>query len=301
MTLIAASPPPAGLDWAHPIVRDWFLERFLSPTEPQQLGWPHIVAGHTVLISAPTGSGKTLAAFLAAIDRLVRKALAGTLEDRTEVVYVSPLRALSNDIEKNLQSPLAEILALAERRGLAMPPVRTVVRTGDTLAPERRKMVERPPHILVTTPESLYVLLGSESGRKMLATTRSVEVWTMRPSSTGYMQETTILGSPSHPFVVTSTRHRRQPPHGSSASWWQSVGITIPARWAACRIVVFSGTSSVWPLIVKLITVLSFSRRRPYEAIPAEAISILIRSSAYSTGSGSGTRFGSGHTPAGHT
>jgi ATP-dependent Lhr-like helicase len=176
MTLFASSPPPAGLDWAHPIVRDWFLERFLSPTEPQQLGWPHIVAGHTVLISAPTGSGKTLAAFLAAIDRLVRKALAGTLEDRTEVVYVSPLRALSNDIEKNLQSPLAEIVALAERRGLAMPPIRTAVRTGDTLAPERRKMIERPPHILVTTPESLYILLTAERSRRMLASARTVIV-----------------------------------------------------------------------------------------------------------------------------
>ena len=176
MTLFASSPPPAGLDWAHPIVRDWFLERFLSPTEPQTLGWPHIVAGRTVLISAPTGSGKTLAAFLAAIDRLVRKALAGTLEDRTEVVYVSPLRALSNDIEKNLQAPLAEILALAERRGVAMPPIRTAVRTGDTLAPERRKMVERPPHILVTTPESLYILLTAERSRRMLATARTVIV-----------------------------------------------------------------------------------------------------------------------------
>jgi ATP-dependent Lhr-like helicase len=176
MTLFAASPPPAGLDWAHPIVRDWFLERFISPTEPQLLGWPHIVAGRTVLISAPTGSGKTLAAFLAAIDQLVRKALTGTLEDRTEVVYVSPLRALSNDIEKNLQSPLAEILALADRRGHSMPPIRTAVRTGDTLAPERRKMVERPPHILVTTPESLYILLTAERSRRMLASAHTVIV-----------------------------------------------------------------------------------------------------------------------------
>ena len=176
MTLPAASPPPAGLDWAHPIVREWFLDRFASPTEPQVLGWPHIVAGRTVLISAPTGSGKTLAAFLAAIDQLVRKALAGTLEDRTEVVYVSPLRALSNDIEKNLQAPLAEILALAERRGLAMPPIRTAVRTGDTLAPARRKMIERPPHILVTTPESLYILLTAERSRRMLASARTVIV-----------------------------------------------------------------------------------------------------------------------------
>jgi ATP-dependent Lhr-like helicase len=176
--MASLSSPPAfgGLDWAHPLVRDWFLDRFRSPTEPQIEGWPHIVAGRTVLISAPTGSGKTLAAFLAAIDRLVRQALAGTIEDRTEVVYVSPLRALSNDIEKNLQTPLAEIVALAGRRGLAMPPIRTAVRTGDTLQPERRKMLARPPHILVTTPESLYVLLTSERSRRMLATAHTVIV-----------------------------------------------------------------------------------------------------------------------------
>jgi ATP-dependent Lhr-like helicase len=175
MTL-PASPSPAGLEWAHPLVRDWFAARFSSPTEPQMLGWPHIVGGRTVLISAPTGSGKTLAAFLAAIDRLVRKALAGTIEDRTEVVYVSPLRALSNDIDNNLQTPLAEILQLAARRGLAMPPIRTAVRTGDTLAHARRKMVDRPPHILVTTPESLYILLTAERSRRMLASAETVIV-----------------------------------------------------------------------------------------------------------------------------
>jgi ATP-dependent Lhr-like helicase len=176
MTSVPSSPVFSSLEWAHPLVRDWFLDRFRSPTEPQREGWPHIVAGRTVLISAPTGSGKTLAAFLAAIDRLVRQALAGTLEDRTEVVYVSPLRALSNDIEKNLQTPLAEIMALAEQRGLAMPPIRTAVRTGDTLQPQRRKMVARPPHILVTTPESLYILLTAERSRRMLATARTVIV-----------------------------------------------------------------------------------------------------------------------------
>ena len=144
------------------------MGRFVSPTEPQEQGWPHIVAGRATLISAPTGSGKTLAAFLACIDRLIRKALSGELQDRTEVLYVSPLKALSNDIHKNLEIPLGEITALAGRRGLLMPPVRAAVRTGDTLMPERRAMLARPPHILVTTPESLYLLLTAEKSRAIL-------------------------------------------------------------------------------------------------------------------------------------
>src|SRR6266550_9588392 len=113
-----------SLEWAHPLVRDWFVQKFGTPTEPQEQGWPHILAGRTTLISAPTGSGKTLAAFLACIDRLVRKAVAGDLSDRTEVVYVSPLKALGNDIQKNLEAPLGEILALANERGFLMPEIR---------------------------------------------------------------------------------------------------------------------------------------------------------------------------------
>src|ERR1700722_7470541 len=150
---------PASIAWAHPLVAEWFVAKFGTPTEPQQQGWPEILAGKTTLISAPTGSGKTLAAFLICIDRLVRKALRGELTDCTEVLYVSPLKALSNDIQKNLEGPLGEILALAAERGLLMPEIRTAVRTGDTLAHERRAMLKRPPHILVTTPESLYILL----------------------------------------------------------------------------------------------------------------------------------------------
>src|SRR2546423_11435000 len=110
--------PQDVLNWAHPLVREWFVERFSTPTEPQEQGWPHILADRTTLISAPTGSGKTLAAFLACIDRLVRKALAGSLGDRTEVLYISPLKALGNDIQKNLEIPLREILDLAAERGL---------------------------------------------------------------------------------------------------------------------------------------------------------------------------------------
>jgi ATP-dependent Lhr-like helicase len=166
----------AALCWAHPLVREWFTSKFGSPTEPQEQGWPHILAGHTTLISAPTGSGKTLAAFLACIDRLIRKALSGTLEDRTEVLYVSPLKALGNDIQKNLEVPLAEILQLAGRRGLLMPEIRTAVRTGDTLMSERRAMLKRPPHILVTTPESLYILLTAEKSRALLRDVETVIV-----------------------------------------------------------------------------------------------------------------------------
>src|SRR5438874_12603912 len=172
------TPPavPASLAWAHPLVQEWFVSKFGTPTEPQEQGWPHIIAGRTTLISAPTGSGKTLAAFLSCIDELVRKALSGDLQDRTEVLYVSPLKALGNAIQKNLEIPLGEILQLAASRGLLMPEIRTAVRTGDTLMAERRAMIKRPPHILVTTPESVYILLTAESSRKILRDVETVIV-----------------------------------------------------------------------------------------------------------------------------
>ncbi|HZE26494.1 MAG TPA: DEAD/DEAH box helicase [Terriglobales bacterium] len=169
-------PVPSSLSWAHPLLQEWFVRRFGTPTEPQEQGWPHIWAGRTTLISAPTGSGKTLAAFLACIDRLVRKALAGDLADRTEVLYISPLKALGNDIQKNLEVPLGEILQMAGERGLLMPEIRTAVRTGDTLMHERRAMLKRPPHILVTTPESLYILLTAEKSRAILRDVETVIV-----------------------------------------------------------------------------------------------------------------------------
>src|SRR3984885_13062874 len=175
-TIFPMISPPSPLDWAHPLVREWFVRRFGTPTEPQEQGWPHILAGHTTLISAPTGSGKTLAAFLACIHRLVRKALAGDLQDRTEVLYVSPLKALGNDIQKNLEVPLGEILQMAGERGLLMPQIRTAVRTGDTLMHERGAMPKRPPHILVTTPESLYILLTAEKSRAILRDVETVIV-----------------------------------------------------------------------------------------------------------------------------
>src|SRR6266850_3034013 len=173
MSAISVLP---ALAWAHPLVRDWFVQRFGTPTEPQEQGWPHILAGHTTLISAPTGSGKTLAAFLACINRLVCKAVAGELTDRTEVLYISPLKALGNDIQKNLEVPLGEILQMAGERGLLMPEIRTAVRTGDTLIHERRAMLKQPPHILVTTPESLYILLTAERSRAILRDVETVIV-----------------------------------------------------------------------------------------------------------------------------
>jgi ATP-dependent helicase Lhr and Lhr-like helicase len=160
----------------HPVVEAWFGRRFVEPTPVQARGWPVIAGGHDVLLTAPTGSGKTLAAFLHCLDALVRKAANGTLEDGTEVVYVSPLRALSNDIRRNLEEPLGELRAVASEMGVRALDIRTAVRTGDTSAAERRRGAKRPPHVLVTTPESLYILLTSESGRRGLSGVRTVIV-----------------------------------------------------------------------------------------------------------------------------
>ncbi|MEQ9072065.1 MAG: DEAD/DEAH box helicase, partial [Gimesia chilikensis] len=140
----------------HPIIEKWFRKRFAGPTEPQQQGWPCINRGEHTLISAPTGSGKTLTAFLSVIDRIVKRSLEGDLDDETVVVYVSPLRALSNDMHRNLTEPLEEISALLEEEGYLFTPIRIGLRTGDTPSSQRTALVRRPPHILVTTPESLY-------------------------------------------------------------------------------------------------------------------------------------------------
>src|SRR5580698_3151920 len=167
---------PTSLAWAHPVVQEWFVGRFGTPTEPQEQGWPHIQDGKPTLISAPTGSGKTLAAFLICIDQLIRKALEGRLGPETEVVYVSPLKALSNDVQKNLEAPLREIQQLALERGYLSTQIRTAIRTGDTLPAERQRMLKQPPHILVTTPESLYILLTAEKSRNNLRHVRTVIV-----------------------------------------------------------------------------------------------------------------------------
>lgn len=166
------------LDGFHPAVSTWFRSTFPSVTGAQAQAWPLIRQRQSTLIAAPTGSGKTLTAFLAVLDDLVHQGLAhgGELPDETLVVYVSPLKALSNDIQINLQNPLAGITEHLQNLGLPPLVIRTAVRTGDTPQKDRAQMRKRPPHILVTTPESLYVLLGSDSGRQMLASTRTVIV-----------------------------------------------------------------------------------------------------------------------------
>src|SRR5688572_8015280 len=160
----------------HPVVARWFHERFGTATEPQAKGWPLIQGRRDTLIAAPTGSGKTLAAFLAALDELFRRGWTGTLADETWVVYVSPLKALSNDIQKNLLGPLEEIRRAGAAEGLPDVELRVAVRTGDTPSKDRSAMLRRPPHVLVTTPESLYMMLTAERARDVLRPIRTVIV-----------------------------------------------------------------------------------------------------------------------------
>ncbi len=170
------APRSVPLSWFHPAVQKWFAQRFAGVTEPQRLGWPAIHSGEDVLISAPTGSGKTLAAFLHALDGLVRSASAGELTDETRILYVSPLKALSNDVRLNLEIPLAGIAELAREEGAPLPEIRVAVRTGDTPIGERQRMTKKAPHILVTTPESLFILLTAEKSRQMLRSVRTLIV-----------------------------------------------------------------------------------------------------------------------------
>ena len=163
-------------EFFHPIVARWFEERFAEPTDAQRLSWPRIVERHHTLVAAPTGSGKTFAAFLVAIDRLLRQAVEKSLPSEVQVVYVSPLKALSNDIRRNLEVPLLEIEASAAAAGCDPAPIRVAVRTGDTPPSERQAMLRKPPHILVTTPESLYLLLTGAKSREMLRTVQTVIV-----------------------------------------------------------------------------------------------------------------------------
>ena len=173
---VVPTPEFQPLSQFDPLVAEWFSARFAAVTEPQAQGWPLIREGSDVLISAPTGSGKTLAAFLTAIDTLVRQARLGPLPEYTEVVYVSPLKALSNDVHKNLEVPLAGIAALAKERGIPLAPIRAALRTGDTPQWQREQMIRERPHILVTTPESIYILLTAARPRLMLGNVRTVIV-----------------------------------------------------------------------------------------------------------------------------
>ena len=177
-----------SLAYFHPLISDWFRSRFGNPTDVQVRSWPAILSGRNTLIAAPTGSGKTLAAFLSCIDSLVKQALAGELQERTHVLYVSPLKALSNDVQKNLQRPLAEIAEAAISAGLLLPALRAEVRTGDTPAWIRRRMLQHPPHILVTTPESLFLLLTADKSREMLREINTVivdEIHAVAPNKRG--------------------------------------------------------------------------------------------------------------------
>ena len=172
----------------HPLIAEWFQASFGEPTDVQVQAWPAIQSGADALIAAPTGSGKTLAAFLSCIDQLFKQALARNLDDQTHVLYVSPLKALSNDIQKNLQKPLAEIGMRALQAGLMMPELRVLVRTGDTPMTDRQQMLKRPPHVLVTTPESLFILLTADKSRKLLRTVRTVivdEIHALAPNKRG--------------------------------------------------------------------------------------------------------------------
>ncbi len=160
----------------HPLVQRWFTERLGEPSEPQVRGWPEILRGRDVLIAAPTGSGKTLSAFLACVDGLMRDALQGGLTDQTRILYVSPLKALGNDVQKNLLQPLAQLRELALAQGLSPQEIRVGVRSGDTKSSERAAMLKRPPHILITTPESLYLLLTAGQSRELLRGVQTVVV-----------------------------------------------------------------------------------------------------------------------------
>ncbi len=177
------------LETFHPVVGDWFARRFGAPTDAQAQGWPAIASGRHTLIAAPTGSGKTLAAFLSGLDALVKQALdGGGLPDATQIVYVSPLKALANDVQRNLIAPLDEIRAAAEQGGAPLPEIRAAVRTGDTPQKERALHARKPPHVLITTPESLFILLTSERGRNALKSARTLildELHAVAPNKRG--------------------------------------------------------------------------------------------------------------------
>jgi ATP-dependent Lhr-like helicase len=166
----------AALSQLHPLIGSWFRERYGEATEPQRRGWPIVREGHDVLVSAPTGSGKTLAAFSICLDDLIRRSAAGALPDATLVAYVSPLKALSNDVRKNLEAPLRELMLRALEGGLSLETIRTAVRTGDSTPAERARMLRTPPHVLVTTPESLYILLTAERSRRLFGSVATVIV-----------------------------------------------------------------------------------------------------------------------------
>ena len=169
-------PESDTLGLFHPIVRSWFAETLGEPRAPQRAGWPAIAAGSDTLILAPTGTGKTLAAFLYELDALIREGLQAPLANAIHLLYVSPLKALNNDIQRNLELPLAQLKERFEKAGEKFPEIRVAVRTGDTPAAARARMLRKTPHVLITTPESLHILLTSVRGRTMFSALRAVIV-----------------------------------------------------------------------------------------------------------------------------
>ncbi len=217
----------------HPAVAAWFSERLGEPTTAQRQGWPAIQAGENTLIAAPTGSGKTLAAFLSAVDAFKKGPV---LSNETHVLYVSPLKALASDIQKNLAGPLAEI----RERAPELPEIRVLVRTGDPPQKARASMLREPPHILVTTPESLYILLTSAGGRRMLRTVKTVivdEIHALARDKRGshlalsLERLEALVGSDgrARPLQRIGLRRRRSPSRTSGASWSAWV---VLARWS---------------------------------------------------------------------
>src|SRR5919205_636982 len=160
---------PSPLKGFHPLVKAWFTETLGAPSEPQKRGWPAIASGEHTLILAPTGTGKTLAAFLWELNQLIVDGEQEPLPNAVQILYVSPLKALSNDIHRNLERPLAELRSRFETAGQPFPEIRVAVRTGDTPASARARMLRKSPHILITTPESLHIMLTTVRGRGMFS------------------------------------------------------------------------------------------------------------------------------------
>src|SRR3954468_12576715 len=172
---MAPRVPPA-LKPFHPIVRTWFRETLGAPSPPQREGWPAIASGSNTLILAPTGTGKTLTAFLWELNQLIVDGSKEPLPNAVQILYISPLKALNNDIQRNLERPLAELRERFEAAGKAFPEIRVAVRTGDTPQSARARMIRKSPHVLITTPESLHIMLTSERARTMFSGVRAVIV-----------------------------------------------------------------------------------------------------------------------------